>query len=36
MVYFGSEVFVLSKYVTAVWDVVFNVFKLSRPSSIVS
>ena len=29
MVYLGSEVFVVSKYVMAVRDVVFNVFKLS-------
>ena len=29
MVYFGSEVFVVSRYVMAVCDVVFNVFKLS-------
>ena len=29
MVYSGSEVFVVSKYVMDVWDVVFNVFKLS-------
>ena len=36
MVYFGSEVFVVSRYVMAVWDVVFNVFKLSAASSLVS
>ena len=36
MVYSGSEVFVVSNYVIAVMDVVFNVFKLSRPSSLVS
>ena len=36
MVYFGSEVFEVSKYVMAVRDVVFNVFKLSVASSLVS
>ena len=29
MVYFGGGVFVVSRYVMAVRDVVFNVFKLS-------
>ena len=36
MVYFVSDVFVVSKYVIDIWDIVFNVFKLSVASSLVS